>query len=156
MDRVAFSPNGKEFYYLQDDRWYSLLNAKVKMFRYDGHQWTGPTVLQKHFFAITLSPNGKTLYFEVDSPKHVWSSTRTNDGWTPPPLFLEEPFALYGFMPTLSGAYYKPGYNGDLYVAPDESHMIVSAQKKPSNECELYIFLSQVRSDMDCPGNPGT
>jgi hypothetical protein len=177
MDRVAFSADGKEFYYLQDDRWYSLLNAKVKMFRYDGHQWTGPTVLQKGFFAITFSTDGKALYFEVDNPKQVWKSTRIKDGWSPPTLFLEEPFAVYGFMPTISGAYYagsdadsedkkkgitssysrivvsqggatirslgsplnEPGYNGDFYVAPDESYMIVSAKETPSNDCELYI-----------------
>jgi hypothetical protein len=35
MDRIGFSPDGKEIYYLQDDRWYSLKNAKLKVLKYD-------------------------------------------------------------------------------------------------------------------------
>ena len=52
MDRIGFSPDGKEIYYLQDDRWYSLKNAKLKVFKYDGRKWNGPTVLNEHFFRL--------------------------------------------------------------------------------------------------------
>lgn len=33
----------------------------------------------------------------------------------------------------------EPGFNGDLYVAPDESYMIVSANETAAFECELFI-----------------
>jgi len=33
----------------------------------------------------------------------------------------------------------EPGFNGDLYIAPDESYMIVSAKETKTYESELYI-----------------
>ena len=33
----------------------------------------------------------------------------------------------------------EPGFNGDFYVAPDESYMVVSANETPDFECELFI-----------------
>jgi hypothetical protein len=57
MDHIAFSRDGREIYYLQSDRWGSLANAKIKAFRYDGHRWTGPTVLNEHLFAVVMAPN---------------------------------------------------------------------------------------------------
>jgi len=33
----------------------------------------------------------------------------------------------------------SPGFNGDFYIAPDESYMIISAKELPSFESELWI-----------------
>jgi hypothetical protein len=33
----------------------------------------------------------------------------------------------------------EPGFNGDLYVAPDESYMIVSAKETKTFQSELFI-----------------
>ena len=106
MDHIAFSRDGREIYYYQCDRWGSLAHAKIKSFRYDGHQWTGPTVLTEHLFAVTMAPNDRELYFEDDDSKHVWRSVRTKDGWTAPMVAYVEPFGLYGFTPTNSGRFY--------------------------------------------------
>jgi WD40-like Beta Propeller Repeat len=194
MDRIGFSPDGKEIYYLQDDRWYSLTNAKLKAFKYDGHKWNGPTVLNEHFFAPTFSADGTALYFEVGNPKQIWMSHRTKNGWTAPALFLDEPYSMYGFMPTKSGTYYigsdpdaedkkngitssfstmnvsptgstmkslgvplnEPGYNGDFYVAPDESYMIVSAKETKTGQCELYISFRKSNSTWSVPVSLGS
>jgi hypothetical protein len=177
MDRVAFSPDGKEFYYLQDDRWYSVKNARLKVFQYSSHTWKGPTVLNEHLFGPVFSRDGNELYFQGENGKQIWKSRRTKDGWTAPALFLNGPYTVYGFIPTLSGTDYvgsdpdaddkkngitfsystmhvspagetikslgrplnEPGYNGDFYVAPDESYMIVSANETKTGECELYL-----------------
>jgi Putative Ig domain/WD40-like Beta Propeller Repeat len=32
-----------------------------------------------------------------------------------------------------------PGFDGDFFVAPDESYIVVSAKEHPDYECELYI-----------------
>jgi hypothetical protein len=106
MDHIAFSRDGREFYYYQCDRWGSLVNAKIKTFRYDGHRWTGPKVLTEHMFAVTMAPNDRELFFEDDDPKHVWRSERTKAGWTAPVVAYEEPFGMYGFTPTKSGTFY--------------------------------------------------
>lgn len=33
----------------------------------------------------------------------------------------------------------KPGFNGDFYIAPDESYIIISTNESPDYESELYI-----------------
>lgn len=177
MDRITFSRDGREIYYYQADGWGTLKTAKIKSFRYDGHRWIGPTVLNEHLFDVTMSPDDNELYFEDDNPNHVWRSRRTKDGWTAPEVAYEEPFSLYDFTPTKSGTFYiatdsdaddkkagitnsfstlkisaagakvqslgaplnEPGWNGDFFVAPDESYMIVSAKETKTAECELHI-----------------
>lgn len=177
MDRITFSHDGREIYYYQCDRWGSLAKAKIMTFRYDGHRWIGPTVLNEHLFAVTMAPDDKELYFEDDDAKHVLRSQRTRDGWTAPAVAYTEPFSLYSFTPVKSGTIYiatesdamdkksgittsfsamkiskegtkvqslgmplnEPGYNGEFFIAPDESYMVVSAKETQSFECELYI-----------------
>jgi hypothetical protein len=193
MDRIGFSPDGKEIYYLQNDRWYSMENGKLKVLKYDGHKWKGPTVLNEHFFSPTFSTDGTALYFQGKDPKQIWKSTRTRNGWTAPSIFLNGPYVMYGFMPTNSGTYYvgsdpdaedkkngitfsystlkllpagptmkslgvplnEPGYNGDFFIAPDESYMIVSAKESKTGECELYISFRKSDSTWSVPVSLG-
>jgi hypothetical protein len=193
MDRVAFSLDGKEFYYVQNDAWYTLKNAKMKVFKFDGHKWVGPAVLNEHHYGQAFSVDGKTLYFMGHNSKQVWMSLRTNDGWTAPAVFLEEPFVMYDLMPTQSGTFYlavesdaedkkygltysfstltlagaastvkslrrpinEPGSNGDFYVAPDESYMIVSAKVTKTYESELYISFRKFDSTWTEPVSLG-
>jgi len=193
MDRVAFSSDGKEFYYQQSDRWYSLKNYKLKVFKYDGSKWEGPTVVNEHFYAPVFSIDGNVLYLAGEKSNQVLMAKRTNDGWSAPAVFLEEPHGLYGYMPTASGNAYvgsdadaedkkngitssfskltttdgratikslgtplnEPGYNGDFYVAPDESYMIVSAKESKSGECELYISFRKSDSTWTTPVSLG-
>jgi hypothetical protein len=106
MDRIAFSRDGREIYYYQADGWGTLATAKIKTFRYDGHRWVGPTVLNEHLFDVTMAPDNNELYFEDANPNHVWRSKRTKDGWTAPEVAYQEPFGMYDFMPTKSGTFY--------------------------------------------------
>jgi len=100
MDRVAFSLDGKEFYYTQSEACYSLKKAKTKVFKYDGHKWIGPTFLNEHHCGPTFSMDGKTLYFMGEKDNQVWMSRRTMKGWTIPALFLEKPYEHIDLMPT--------------------------------------------------------
>jgi hypothetical protein len=43
------------------------------------------------------------------------------------------------FVQDLGTPLNDPGFNGDFYVAPDESYMVVSANETPDFECELFI-----------------
>jgi len=177
MGRVAFSHDGKEFYYTQNDSWESGAHAKLKMMRYADHRWGKPAIVAEQFLSPTLSMDGDTLFMRKGGMHNVWESRRTGDGWSAPTSFLEKPFGVYDFMPTLSGNAYvgsdpdpedvknrstyvfslltisdgnvsvkslgrplnEPGFNGDLYIAPDESYMIVSAKETKTYESELYI-----------------
>ncbi len=193
MDRIAFSLDGKEIYYYQAKEWADLKDMKTKVFRYDGHKWNGPTVLNERFYALAFSIDGKTLYFSGENAHQVWMSKRTEGGWSAPAIFIEESYYIYDLMPTNSGAFYlasdpdaddkknditfsfskltpsgkgatpkslgrplnEPGFNGDFYIAPDESYMIVSAKETKTYECELYISFRKPDSTWTVPVSLG-
>ncbi len=178
MGRVAFSSDGKQLYYTQSTSW-SKGSTWLKTIKFDGHRWGNPTVLAEQFMSNTLSMDGSVLYMRKSGMKNVWQSHRTSDdAWATPTPFLEKSYAVYDFMPTLSGNNYvggdpseddrkngitnafslltiapngdvtvrslgrpinEPGFNGDLYIAPDESYMIVSAKETSTYQSELCI-----------------
>ncbi len=197
MGRIAFSPDGKEFYFAQNDSWQSGDHASMKMVRYANHRWGKPVTLNQRFLSPTFSPDGKTLYMrrviKGGSMNNVWQSQRAGDSWSAPKPFLEETYGIYDFMPTPSGNAYvgsdpspddaesgityayslltissgsptvkslgrplnEPGFNGDLYIAPDESYMIVSAKETKTYESELYISFRKPDSTWTVPVSLG-
>jgi len=180
MGRVAFSQDGKEFYYTSSNTWYDNKPAKIRYYKFINGKWDGPFVLNEHYDTPTFSIDGSKLYF-VGGPQDnrhyiVWQSDRKpGGGWTDPHVYLAVPFALYNFMPTASGTIYggsrfpgdtsrhdmdicalkikagdttirslgepinTKGFDGDFYVAKDESYMIVSTKETKTFECELWI-----------------
>jgi hypothetical protein len=180
-DRVAFSPDGKEFYYSHNTTWFRNENLKVKHVKYADGKWSAPVVLNEHYYAPTFSPDGKSLYFIGGPGKNsgpvVWQAHRTDTGWSRPVIYIRKPYALYDFIQTQSGNMYvgsninkskpkdwnvynfakitisgkdttiqslgvpvnSPGFNGDFFIAPDESYMIISNRERPGFECELAI-----------------
>jgi hypothetical protein len=193
MDRIAFSNDGMEIYYVQNDQFFNLTHAKIKSFKYADRKWSAPKVLNEHFYAPTFSVNDDALYFMGVNPTKVWQSHRTDDGWSIPAVFLKKPYALYDFMPTTSGRCYvgsdagqgnvtdwntykfcvmegsgatstirslgvplnEPGFNGDFFVAKDESFMIVSANETPAFECELFISFRRPNDTWSKPQSLG-
>jgi hypothetical protein len=193
MDRIAFSNDGKEIYYVQNDKFFSLEHAMIKTVRYADKKWSSPTVLNQHLYAPTFSVDGNTLYFMRGRPNQIWQSNRTAEGWSIPAIFLEKAYGLYDFMPTTSGRYYvgsdagqgnvadintykfcvmepsgatttirslgvplnEPGFNGDFFVAKDESFMIVSANETPAFECELFISFRRPNDTWSKPQSLG-
>lgn len=181
MGRVAFSADGKEFYFAQNDSWERGDHAKLKMIRFADHHWGKASVIAGQSLTPTFSLDQNTLYMRKIIPgasmKNVWQAKRTATGWSAPIEYLSENFGVYDFMPTRSGNAYvgseadaedqknginyafsvltvsdgkaqvkslgrplnEPGFNGDLYVAPDESYMIVSAKETKTYQSELYI-----------------
>jgi hypothetical protein len=49
----------------------------------------------------------------------------------------------------------EPGFNGDLFVAPDESYMIVSAKETKTYESELFISFRKPESTWTAPVSLG-
>ena len=177
MGRVAFSRDGKEFYFTQNDSWKSGEHSKVRVMRYADHRWSKPEVLAEQFMSPTLSLDGNTLYIRKGGMRNVWQSKRNASNWSEPAPLLVGAFGVYDFMPTASGKFYagsepdaedvkngitfafsvittsngkpvvqslgrpvnEPGFNGDLYIAPDESYIIVSAHETKDFESELFM-----------------
>jgi Putative Ig domain/WD40-like Beta Propeller Repeat len=176
MDRSAFSVDGKEFYYCRNNTWFSIKDASIQVYRYDGAQWTGPTTVVRQLFAPAFAPGGDTLYMAAGGAA-VTQIHRDSKGWSAPEIYLNRSYGMYDFMPTASGNMYAasnihgsindytcydislmppvtsgdtsihtlgkplntPGFDGDFFVAPDESYIVVSAKEHPDYECELYI-----------------
>ena len=174
LGRVAFSPDGKEFYYGANNQWYSNDNQILNYYRFENGSWKGPFLLNKQTSQPTFSTDGKTLYVANNG---VQQMHRTKAGWTAPEPYLTRSYALYNFMPTRSGRKYvgsngtwgkrddynswkfavmpanlsdtsiqnlgeplnAPGFNGDFFIAADESYMIISAKETKDFECELWI-----------------
>ena len=176
LGRVAFSKNGKEFYYGFARHWFSFGGTGIKEIVFDGKKWTQPRVIVENLGTPTLSVD-ETKLFMGGKNSAVWLSERSNDGWNAPTLWLDKKYGLYNFMPVNSGVFYvgsnanagdkhdystydfctlsiferdtvikslghplnTTGFDGDLYVAPDESYIIISARETKTYECELWI-----------------
>jgi hypothetical protein len=176
MDRSAFSPDGKEFYYCYAQHWFDAKGNKIKYFKYADNKWNGPFVLNQGHYAPTFSADENTIYFIGGGKGMVFQSHRTDTGWSPEEVYLKRNYGLYDFMPTFSGKIYvasningnindytsydicllpssdkdtmaqtlgtplnTPGFNGDFFIAPDESYIVISANETKDYECELHI-----------------
>src|SRR5664279_771368 len=119
MGRVAFSKDGKEFYYTSSNTWFDNKPTKIRYLKYENGKWNGPFVLNEHYDTPTFSANGDKLFFVggKGDGKHfiVWQSMRRSDGgWTDPSVYLAVRYAMYNFMPTASGTIYAgSGVPGD-------------------------------------------
>jgi len=195
LGRIAFSHDGTEIYYSQNNSWDSSEYAKIKMIRYADQKWGKPVTLSEHFVTPTLSIDGNVMYMrKANNMNNVWRSSRNAGSWSAPIAFIEKTFGVYDFMPTISGNAYVgsdpspedvksgstyafslltftngdvsvkslgrplngPGFNGDLFVAPDESYMIVSANETKTFESELYISFRQADSTWRAPVSLGS
>ena len=193
LARVAFSPDGKEFFFGSNNEWYSNEHQRLSYYRFDSvrNVWQGPILLAKLFGTPTFAMDGKTLL--VTDNNGIFQMHRTQDGWSAPALYLNRSYLLYNYMPTLSGRAYvgsngtwgqrtdynawrfavmppdpkdtsiqdlgtplnAPGFNGDLYIAPDESYMIISAKETKDFECELWISFRKKDGSWSTPKSLG-
>jgi hypothetical protein len=177
MGRSAFSRDGREFYFSQNDSWKSGEHAKVRRMRFTGGSWTAPETIATEAVSPTLSLDEQQLFLRKKGMNNVWVSLRQGAGWKEPRPFLELARGLYDFMPTISGRYYVgsepdtadkargstfvisllklegktprieslgaplngPGFNGDFFIAPDESYMVLSAKVTADFESQAFI-----------------
>ncbi len=176
LGRIAFSRDGKEFYYGFARHWFNFNGTGIKQMVFDGKKWNAPKIIVHDLATPTLAIDGNTLFLGGQN-SDVWQLNRTENGWGTPTLFLNKNYGLYNFMPTNSGVYYAgsnanagskrdystydfctltigkqdtvittlgqplntPAFDGDFYIAPDESYIIISAKETKTYECELWI-----------------
>lgn len=128
LDRVAFSRDGKEFYYCYARHWFDSKGSGINYFTYNGTGWTGPKVLHKEYYAPSFSPDGKSLFFISKKKGVVFQSSRTDTGWSEPRIFIKRNYGVYDFMLTRSGTKYAASNIGcgidnyqcyDICILPD-------------------------------------
>lgn len=173
LGRVAFSADGKDFFFTYAAHWFDSDNSGTNVISFNGKEWSKPQLLAENVSNPTLSIDGNKLYFGV-SGSNVSLSEKVNGIWTKPKEYLNKSYGLYNFMPTKIGNYYvgsgpdkndysgydfsiftmtendttvrslgspinTVGFDGDLYVAPDESYMLISAEESATYESKLHI-----------------
>ncbi|MEP7141469.1 MAG: hypothetical protein ABI707_01305 [Ferruginibacter sp.] len=176
LGRVAFSKEGKTFYYGFARHWFDFNGTGIKEISFDGKKWSRPKLLVENLATPTLSVDGTKLLMGGQN-SDVWQSERVGSSWSTPKLLLDKKYGLYNFMPTNSGIYYvgsnanagnkrdystydfctlsisgndtvikslgsplnTTGFDGDFFIAPDESYIIISAKETKTYECELWI-----------------
>ncbi len=103
VEKVAISPNGDEIYYEETDaNWTSF---KLKYYKYFNNKWNGPFNLFDNYYCISISPDGKYLYFENNNYKDCWRSERSETGWNAPLRFIKK-YNIHSLNATSSGHYY--------------------------------------------------
>lgn len=189
LGRIAFSNDGKEFYYTYARHWFDFRGTGIRRIAFDGNKWAKPQILFPDLNNPTFSIDNNTLYLSGRNSE-VWTSNRADTGWTSPVKWLDVARSgLYDFMPTQSGNYYigsngdrsnkkdysaydfsvltisgrdtiikslgetvnTNGFDGDFYIAPDESYIIISAKETPSFECELWISFQKKDKSWTAP-----
>jgi hypothetical protein len=154
LDRVAFSKDGKEFYYCYNTSWFSIKNLKIKYFKYEGNTWKGPFVLNAGFQAPTFSVDGKTLYFPGgDSLSAVlWQSKKTGGKWSVPAISFRTNYSLYDWMPTNSSNMYV-GTNGTWGNARDYSVYDISVINVSGHDTTLHNLGKPLNNDTAFDGD---
>ena len=176
LGRVAFSKDGKTFYYGFAKHWFDFNGTGIKQINFSGDKWSKPTIFVESLANPTLSVDERKLFMGGKN-SDVWQSEKINGSWSTPALFLDKKYGLYNFMPTNSGVYYvgsnanagskndystydfctmtisgndttikslgqplnTAAFDGDLFIAPDESYIIISTKETKTYECELWI-----------------
>jgi hypothetical protein len=145
----SLSADGKTMYLagVRGDNQHSFFYAVHRK----GEGWTQPEVFLKTTFGLyDLMPTNSGLFYVGsngrqgnvrDFQTYDFCSLRINKGDT--------------LIKSLGTEINTPGFDGDFYIAPDESYMIVSYKEKPDYECELGISFRRPDGSWPAPKNLG-
>ena len=155
-ERVAFSADGKEFYYTQVTADYS--EHDVLRFKYVREKWVGPFMAFENLAGPALSPDGMTMFLEVPGKDFTsWSATRTGKNWSKPvpTTLLKSPTDLHNLQMTDDGTYFasvedckggKGGRDIAKLVATGATSIMQSLGAPPNSsgrENDLYVARDQ-------------
>jgi hypothetical protein len=125
----AFSMDGNALYLAGEKSKQVLVSNRIK----DG--WSAPAVfLEEPYVLYDYMPTASGNAYVGSDPDAEDKKNGTTSSFSK--LTITDGGTT---IKSLGTPLNEPGYNGDFYVAPDESYMIVSAKETKTNECELYI-----------------
>lgn len=192
LGKVAFSQDGKSFYYSYARHWFDDNGSGTSEIRFDGKKWLKPNVIAERITNPAFSPAENKLYLGAGGGQ-VWVLNRTKQGWSKPEFWLEKNYGLYNFQEANSGIFYvgsngvqgnkndwstydfckmtiagkdttisslgktinTPAFDGDFFIAPDESYIIISAKETPTYESELWISFRKADKSWSTPRSLG-
>ncbi|WP_413668625.1 hypothetical protein ACEN9X_00965 [Mucilaginibacter sp. Mucisp86] len=144
----TFSINGKSMYFAgrgDGKHSYVFISHRNKT------GWTNPVVfLAKNYGLYEFMPtNSGTFYVGSNANAGNVKDYSTYDFCT---LTISKTDTV---IKSLGPVINTPAFDGDFYVAPDESYMIISYKEKPDYECELGITFRKSDHSWTTPLNLG-
>jgi len=124
----TYSPDGISLFISgKDDVIYQI--------RFSDTGWTSPQkFLMRSYTLYNFMPT-KNGHYYVGS-NGTWGNRQDYNSWK---FSLLAGVGADTSIQNLGAPLNSSGFNGDFYIAPDESYMIISAKETPAFECELYI-----------------
>jgi hypothetical protein len=125
----TLSPDNKKMYF-------GGSGSKVRVSEYLNGKWVQPTVLHEKTY-------GLYNWYATNNPNIFYLASNALQG-------SKDDYGTYDFcemtvtpkdtiIRSLGSPLNTSGFDGDFYVAPDESYMIISAKETPTYECELWV-----------------
>ncbi len=144
LSNPALSPGDSTLYYggSSNEVWTS---------QRDGEGWTTPKLfLDKPYGLYNFQPTASGIFYTGSSgTKGNKKDYSTYDFST---LSIKGKDTL---IKSLGAPLNTPAFDGDLYVAPDESYMVISANETKTYECELYISFRKADKTWTTPKSLG-
>jgi WD40-like Beta Propeller Repeat len=193
LGKVAFSKDGRCFYYSFARHWFDDNGSGTKEIRFDGMKWLKPLLIAEKITNPAFSPDETKLYLGAGGGQ-VWVLNKTNKGWSKPEFWLENNYGLYNFQEANSGTFYlgsngtkgskrdwstydfcklnisgkdtiisslgnvinTSAFDGDFFIAPYESYIIISAKETPTYDSELWISFRKKDNTWSVPQSLGS
>jgi len=106
-ERIAISNGGDEIYYSEVKGYYPINTPKIKMYKYSGGRWTGPSNLFEGYLAAGLSFTGDTMFFQnASSAYETFISVRNGQYRGAPKRILPSFNSAHYCQRTALGNYY--------------------------------------------------
>ncbi|HZX60015.1 MAG TPA: hypothetical protein VFE54_14870 [Mucilaginibacter sp.] len=146
MGQTSMSPNGQSLFFANDQ-------SAGTVYRSDRTQsgWSAPAVyIDRNYVVYDFMPTKSGNKYAASNG--TWGKPSDANAWR------------FSVMPAsdadttiqdLGSPLNSPGFNGDFFVAPDESYMIISTNETKHFECELYISFRKKDKTWTNPQNLG-
>jgi hypothetical protein len=119
-ERIAISNDGSGIYYSEVKGYYPINTPRLKVYRYSGNHWTGPSILFAGYIAAGLSFTGDTMFFQnASSAYETFISVRNGQDWGAPKRILPSFNSAHYCQKTALGNYYISTRSGSGLGAND-------------------------------------
>jgi hypothetical protein len=124
----VFSVDGKTLYLSGND-------GAIYQTRFTDAGWATPIKFLKRSYSLYNFMPTKSGHYYVGS-SGTWDPSGDYRNWK---FSVLTGIGSDTSIQSLGEPLNSPGFNGDFFIAPDESYMIISTKETPTFECELYI-----------------
>ena len=145
----TFSPTGRDLYLIGGPQ--DGVHSFVWIIHRTAEGWTSPGIYLKKDYGLYdfMQTRSGTCYVGSNAHQGNRKNYQTYDFCSI--RFNGKDTVIESLGPTIN----TPGFDGDFYVAPDESYMVISYKEKPDYECELGITFRKTDHTWSAPINLG-